>query len=91
MQDAADKDVSILYSVNYDVLLMIHLSVTSPNLVARSAYPGRSSNLSKAIIESIKITVCLIEAPNIHGVVGDLDQVKASQLGEPIFRQLFAP
>jgi hypothetical protein len=91
VQDSAHENAVIIDSVDHDVLLMFCTPVTRPNLVARSAQLWRLSDSNEAIYKPIEIAVGLFEAPNIHGVVGDLNQVKPSQIGKPIFRQLFVP
>jgi hypothetical protein len=41
----------------------------------------------EAIVEAIKVALCLAQTPPVHGVFGNLDQIEPGQPGKPIARQ----
>ena len=80
MQNAADKNSITFDSIDYDVFFVLNAPVTWPYLIAAAAYLRILNEAPEASFQPVKVSVGLLLAPSVLGVIGNLDQVET---GEP--------
>lgn len=91
VKDSADEDAGIFNAIDDDVFFMLHAPIAGPNRVACPAHLRRLCDACEAGEYAVKIAGGLLLAPDVHCVVGDLNQVEAGEFGEAVFRQPTAP
>src|ERR1039458_7050500 len=76
MQDSTDEDSIGICPIDDHMFSLLDAPVSSPDSIA-SAPDMRSPNQQfEAIVKVIEVTLCLAQAPPVHRVFGNLDQVE---------------
>lgn len=91
VEDSADEDAGSFGAIDDHVLLMLHATITGPNLVACSAHLRRLSDAGEAGEEVVKVGRSLFLTLGVHCVVGNLYKAEPGQVGEPVVRQPTVP
>ena len=87
VQDSADEYSAAGRSVEDDVLLMLDTAISWLNLIAGAADLRRLGEPVEKAFQAVEIALSLLFTPGIHGVIGDINQIKSSQLRKLVGRQ----
>ena len=91
MQDPADEDAIVVRSIKDDVLLVLDTAASWPNSIAGAADFRSFDKPIEASFQAVEIALGLLRSPSVHGVIGNIHQIKPSLLRKSVRWQSLHP